>query len=179
MRAIAARLGAPLRCLAGVAVTCALLGPAPALGRAVGPTCKHAATETWLGLGEGGGTAGTIYYPLEFSNIGRQACSLNGYPGVSGITVTGKPVGKPADRNNSAHGTVVLAPGATAHAILGIHAAGAICSKSVNAAGLRVYAPGQTGSETVPFGFPACAGPSVMTVGPVRAGTGIPGYTTS
>jgi Protein of unknown function (DUF4232) len=133
----------------------------------------------WLGLGLGGGTAGSTYYPLEFSNVGRTACSLNGYPGVSAYGSSGAQVGPAASRNGQHHGTVTLASGATAHAILRVVDWGALCSTEVPAAGLKVFAPGSTRSEPVPFAFGACARQGVLVVGPVRAGVGIPGYTTS
>jgi hypothetical protein len=73
---------------------------------------------------------------------------------------------------------VTLAPGATAHAILSIVDWGVLCSTKVEAVGLKVFAPGQRRSETVPFSFGACAHQGVLQVGPVRAGVGIPGFTT-
>ncbi len=146
---------------------------------AAAPKCTAAHVQVWLGLGVGGGTAGSTYYPLEFSNVGRHACSLNGYPGVSAYGNSGAQVGPAASRNGQHHGTVTLAPGATAHAILRVVDWGAVCSPEVPAAGLKVFAPGTTRSEPVPFSFGACAHQGVLVVGPVRAGVGIPGYTTS
>lgn len=141
--------------------------------------CTAANTQSWLGLGVGGGTAGSIYYPLEFSNVGHHACTLNGYPGVSAFGSGGGQIGPAASRNTQHHGTVTLAPGATAHAILRVVDWGALCSTEVVADGLKVFPPGETRSEPVPFSFGACAHRGVLIVGPVRAGVGIPGYTTS
>lgn len=141
--------------------------------------CTTAHLEIWFGLGLGGGTAGSTFYPLEFSNVGHQACTLNGYPGVSGYGSSGAQVGPAATRNTGAHGTVTLAPGATAHAILRVVDAGALCSAPVTAAGLKVFPPGATRSQPIPFSFAACANRGVLVVGPVRSGVGIPGFTTS
>lgn len=141
--------------------------------------CTAANTQSWLGLGVGGGTLGSIYYPLEFSNTGHHACTLTGYPGVSAFGGNGSQVGPAAGRNTEHHGTVTLAPGATAHALLRVEDWGALCSKEVVAEGLKVYPPGETSSEPVPFSFGACAHRGVLIVAPVRAGVGIPGYTTS
>ena len=163
----------------GGAVASGAANASAARGAAAPARCTTAHLEVWFGLGLGGGTLGSVYYPLEFSNVGHSACTLNGYPGVSGYGNNGKAVGPPASRNGQHHGTVTLAPGATAHAILRVEDWGALCSKEVPAAGLRVYPPGAKTSQPVPFAFGACAHRGVLVVGPVRAGVGIPGYTTS
>lgn len=170
--------------LAAVASCCAAVLAASAWPSAATParhatqSCSAAATRVWLGLGLGGGTAGTYYYPLEFSNIGKRACTLYGYPGVSAYRGALKQVGPAAARNLHAHGTVMLAAGATVHATIGIHDWGALCTRSVPADGLRVYPPGQRTAQTIPFSFGACPHRSVLSVSPVTAGVGIPGYTT-
>jgi hypothetical protein len=169
------------------ALLCTLLGAAGISGgaatahdarSAATPTCAPSNTAVWLGLGLGGGTAGSTYYPLEFSNVGRHACTLNGYPGVS-ASRGGAQVGPSGTHNQQRHGTVTLAPGATAHAILRVVDWGALCSHEVVADSFKVFPPGQTRSQSVPFSFGACAHRGVLIVGPVRAGVGIPGYTTS
>ena len=146
---------------------------------AAAATCTAAQVEVWVGLGEGGGTAGSIYYPLEFSNIGRHACTMNGFPGISAVGSGGHQVGPSASRNGQHHGSVTLPHGATAHVILRIVDAGAVCSKPVGAVALKVFPPGATGADSVPFSFDACAHRGVLVTGPVRAGVGIPGFTTS
>jgi Protein of unknown function (DUF4232) len=152
---------------------------------AVGPrasaaaNCAAAHLEVWLGLGEGGGTAGSTFYPLEFSNVGHTACTLNGFPGVSAVAGGGGQIGPAASRNGQHHATVRLSPGATAHAILRVVDWGALCSHKVTAVALKVFAPGTTTAQEVPFSFGACAHRRVLVVGPVRSGVGIPGFTTS
>ena len=102
--------------------------------------CSAASTEVWAAV-EGDGTAGTVFYELEFSNIGHQTCTLRGYPDVWAITLTGHETGKPA-LHRGVPGTVTLRPGATAHAILGVVDTGALCSgPGVLAAGLRESFP--------------------------------------
>jgi hypothetical protein len=166
--------------LAAVAAVAASAGASPrGAAAAAAPKCAAAHVQVWLGLGVGGGTAGSTYYPLEFSNVGGHACTLNGYPGVSAYGNSGNQVGPAAGRDVRHHGTVTLAPGATAHAILRVVDWGALCSTEVPAAGLKVFPPGATRSEPVPFSFGACAHQGVLVVGPISAGVGIPGYTTS
>jgi hypothetical protein len=155
-------------------------GAVPRSARAAAVSrCTAAHVQVWFGLGLGGGTLGSTYYPLEFSNVGPHACTLKGYPGVSAFGTGGAQIGPPAIRNGRPHGTVTLAPGATAHAILRVVDWGNLCSTEVPAAGLKVFPPGATRSEPVPFSFGACAHQGVLEVGPINAGVGIPGYTTS
>jgi hypothetical protein len=164
---------------AGAATLALTSGPAAATRarEAATPPCTASQTQVWLGLGRGGGTAGTVYYPLEFSNVGHLTCALYGYPGVSAYRGALRQVGSPALRDRLSHATVTLAPGATGHALLGIRDWGAICSKPVTATGLKVYPPGQTAAKEIDFTFDACAHRGVLVVGPLRPGTGIPGYT--
>jgi hypothetical protein len=135
--------------------------------------------EVWLGDGLGGGVLGGYYYPLEFTNVSRHACTLTGYPGVSAIRGNGRQIGPASTRSGQPHRTVVLAPGATAHAQLKIADWGALCSSRVDAVGLKVFPPGQRVSQMIQFSFGACAHRGVLSVGPVRPGVAIPGYTTS
>ena len=143
------------------------------------PRCTATHVQVWFGLGLGGGTLGSVYYPLEFTNVGHHACTLTGYPGVSAFGDNGGQVGPAASHMGQRHGTVTLAPGATAHAILRVVDWGALCSKEVPADGLKVFPPGATRSEPVPFAFGACAHQGVLQVGSINSGVGIPGYTTS
>ena len=143
--------------------------------------CTTTTLRVWLGV-PGDGTAGPIYYPLELSNVSKAACTLYGYPGVSAVGLGGKQLGSAARRNpvQPPH-LVTLAPGATAHVLLGITDPGffspSACPR-VNAIGLRVYPPNDFGSTVVDFPFAACgkAGPSFLSVSVVNAGVGIPGY---
>jgi hypothetical protein len=166
-----------------IAVVGAALIAAVAAGRSrpaavAPPACSPSQTQVWFGLGLGGGTAGTTYYPLEFSNISRRACTLYGYPGVSAFGSNLRQVGPAATRNQSQHALVTLGPGMTAHAILGIHDWGALCSHATAALGLKVYPPGQTRAGEIDLPLRVCASRGVLVVGPVRGGVGVPGYTT-
>jgi Protein of unknown function (DUF4232) len=174
------------RLAAGVALACAAVAlPAAALaasgapsrqGVAAVPGCSAASTEVWLGL-PGDGTAGTTFYQLEFSNIGRHTCSLFGYPGVSAIDIHGHQVGQPASHSGIRH-TVILRPGGTSHVVLAVGDAGAFCAHPVSAAQLRVFPPGQTHSQLVQLAVQVCRHRVTMRVLPVRPGTGIPFFTT-
>lgn len=141
--------------------------------------CAFSQTQIWLGDGDGGGAAGHVYLPLELSNIGHSSCTLYGFPGVSAVNSSGHQIGDDGSRSGPAGTVVRLDPGATAHALLAIADWGAICTRGVPATGIRIYAPDQRSSQLVQFQFEVCASRSVLSVGPVRSGVGIPGYTNS
>lgn len=119
------------------------------------------------------GAAGTIYYPVRFTNQGTRACTLRGYPGISAVSGGGAQIGNPASRSGNAVKTVTIAPKKSASTMVGFaHTANfpAAKCKPVTARGLRVIPPNQTKSVTLKRKFSACSGTSVtfLTVLPVR-----------
>jgi Protein of unknown function (DUF4232) len=162
----------------GIAVSPASGSPAsgsPASGSAVTastPACRSAGLVTWLDTSPNG-TAGTIYYTLNFTNLSGSTCTLRGYPGVSAINLKGRQLGRAATRNTGTKvRTITLRNGRTASAYLGIVEAGNFPSSScrpVTAAGLKVFAPNQAAGKTVPFPFPACSGsPAYLRIEAVK-----------
>ena len=138
------------------------------------PACISTHTRVWYGE-PGDGATGHIFFQLQFSNIGHSTCSFFGYPGVSAIDIHGHQVGKPAS-HSGARLTVTLAPGGTAHVVLVVTQAGFICAHPVKAALLRVFPPGQTHAQLVPFSSGGCRGKSVLHVDALHPGAGIPGF---
>ena len=170
----------PTAALAASAHPAVSAHPAAAAHQAVrtaAAACTSNHTRVWYGM-PGDGAAGHVYYQLEFSNVGHSSCSLYGYPGVSAVNLHGNQVGKPASHGGSRL-LVTLAPGATAHVVLSVTQAGAVCSHPVRAAELKVFAPGQTHALFVPFKTQACPGKSVLHVDSVHPRAGIPGYSVS
>ncbi|MGD0873836.1 MAG: DUF4232 domain-containing protein [Acidimicrobiales bacterium] len=146
--------------------------------------CRASSTDVWAAV-EGDGTAGTVFYELEFSNVGSRTCTLRGYPSVWAVSLSGHEIGRSASRRGSPS-TVTLHPGSTAHAILGVVDTGALCSgPGVAAAGLEVVPPGQSvpkaseADEVENFPVRVCPDQSSMNVLPIRSGVGIPNYTFS
>ena len=143
------------------------------------PACGASQLGVWIGLAQSNGAAGTIYYPLNFTNVSRQACSLHGFPGVSAIARNGHQLGSPAGWSTTvaAH-TVVVAPGATAHTILqygDVEVSTAPGCDPVNAAvTLRVYPPNQYYATIAAFDLEVCShtGPVYLRVEPIRPGVG-------
>jgi Protein of unknown function (DUF4232) len=156
--------------VAGAVVLAA--GGAAERGGTAAAACTSGSLVVWLNT-QGDGTAGSIYYTLEFTNLSGRACSLHGYPGVSAVGLGGQRLGSPASRNPlSPVRVATLQKGATAKAVLQITEAGNFPSRTcgqTTAAGLRVYPPNQTAAKIVPFPFAACArsGPVYLHVAPV------------
>jgi hypothetical protein len=159
---------------AALVVAGAIAGTTAALG-AASPMCTTPQLVVWLDT-EGDGAAGSTYYHLELTNLSGHACTLRGFPGVSAVTLAGKPIGAPASRDPVTKvRTIPLVSGATASAVLRIVDAlnfPASRCHLTTAAGLRVYPPGSRGSRIAPFPFSACSvsGSSVLSVGTVTAG---------
>ena len=151
-------------------------GPSPA---AI-PRCSANDLGVWVAVNQGNGAAGTIYYPLEFTNLSHHTCYLFGYPGVSALDVTWRQLGSPASWGSLAGARIVnLLPGATAHTILGYHdvvvATAPGCASVKVATYLRVYPPGQRSATDAAFPVEACvhAGPVYMSIiEPIIPGVG-------
>lgn len=149
--------------------------PASSGGAAAG--CTTADLRVSTGASEG--AAGSVYLPVDFTNISAAACTLYGYPGVS--LVAGSPlaqVGAAAVRTTAtAPALVTLRPGQVANALLRVTQAlnypTATCSPTPTTY-LRVYPPNQTAWVDVPFKATGCASTAVklLMIGVVQAGTG-------
>ncbi len=143
------------------------------------PACTAADLGAWVAVDQGNGAAGSIYYPLQFTNLSGHTCAMRGFPGVSAIDRSGHQLGSPVGRATrvAAH-TVVLAPGATAHTILRYSDVTVTttpgCRPVVTTFELRVYPPGQYSATHAAFGLEACshAGPVYLSVEPVLPGVG-------
>lgn len=196
---------AALVAFAGTAVLAVILSRDPAAGDpAANPACAASGLQAWVGLGgtgpaqvarpaqtgQGIKTTDGTYYTLEFTNVSDRSCRLYGYPQVSAYADTqvarGRApvqVGSAAARDTSVRPrSVMLAPGATAHAVLRVAGTGALlppaCAE-VTAEELRVSLPDQGRPAFVPIRIAACAkrGATFLTVQAIQARPGIPGYT--
>jgi hypothetical protein len=140
------------------------------------PACATRNLVMWLDT-NGEASAGSVHYELELTNLSRHTCVLRGYPGVSAVKLTGRPLGAPAARDaHTAVRTIVLASGRSASAALQITDTDVFDStvcRSITAAGLRVFPPNRTTSKVVPFPFRACSrpGPTYLRVQTVTTAT--------
>ena len=155
-------VGAASAC-AALLTSIAVLASTPVRAASASATqkCRTSGLDIWFNNEGGGGTAGSIYYKLEFTNLSGHACTIRGFPGVSATDLGGRKIGRAASRDTSQpSGSVTLAAGASATATLRIVDAGNFPTASchqVTAAGLRVFPPGQTTSRLVPFPFQTCS----------------------
>src|SRR5689334_9893922 len=168
--------------LAVAAAGAALVSLTPAgaqTSRTTTPRCGTRALEVWIGVGTGGGQAGGVAYPLEFTNVTDHACHLEGFPGVS-AQLSGHQIGSAAQRDHSvAPQLVTIAAGKTAHAVLTITNVSALSGcHPVTAEGLSVYPPDAFTAADVPYKFQACstAGPSFLSIQVVEPRVGVPGH---
>jgi hypothetical protein len=168
----------------GLLVTTAAFATTSSVGArtsaASAPACTAFGLGVWVAVGQGNGAAGTIYYPLEFTNLTGHTCSLFGYPGVSAVNINGKQLGSSANWEGTASPhTVILAPGATAHTMLAYHdvavTSEAGCDPVNSAVLLKVYPPGQHSWTYAEYDLQSCSRPGVRylsIVGPIIPGVG-------
>jgi hypothetical protein len=132
-----------------------------------------------VSIGNGNGAAGSVYYPIVFTNASGSACTLFGFPGVSFVTSpNGSQIGDAATRHSDKPTqTVTLAAGGVAHATLQVVQAlnfPATKCQPVTAHFLKIYPPNQTEAVVLSFTAKACAatgqGVTVLNVAPVQPG---------
>jgi Protein of unknown function (DUF4232) len=165
--------------------TPAAASPAPSLAQPTAPSTTTAPPQPLTAgpgpcstgglrvtIGPANGAAGSLYYPLLFTNVSGAACTLYGYPGAAFVTGPGGTViGGAAVRNPTfPKALVTLAPGGVAHASLQVAVAAnypAATCKPVTAHWLRVFPPGQYAARPVALTAQTCSDsvPSGSTLG--------------
>jgi hypothetical protein len=120
--------------------------------------CTSNNLAVWVNADSADGTAGTTFYHLDFTNIGRSTCFLNGWPGVSASTAGRVQLGAAASRQNGVPAkTIDIAPGATAHSVLGyVDVQVDPSCKPANAFFLTVFAPGAVQAKRAFFPLSVC-----------------------
>jgi Protein of unknown function (DUF4232) len=144
-------------------------GTASAAGGVVTGVGTPMCVTSQLGVGLGGGDAGAgnVYRYVVFTNHGRTACHLTGFPGVSLLDASGTPIGQPAAREGSTYAPVVLRPGGSASDTL--HTVNHQGTCLPTSAQVRVYPPGNRAAAVVPGRITVCYGTFGVT--PLTAGT--------
>jgi Domain of unknown function (DUF4232) len=128
-----------------------------------------ATTDLKLAVGQPNGAAGTIFYPLGFTNTSSAACTMYGYPGVAFVSSPGGSViGAPANRRSPpAPVLITVAAGATAHATLAVSDVliGNNCVHKVQVKWVQVYPPDQFSALFAGLDRQGCADKSLVTMG--------------
>lgn len=142
------------------------LAPGPAvttttaISAASVPPCSS--SQVQISAGSGQGATGNWAFPIIFRNVSTKVCSLYGYPGVSWVTASGSLIGVPARQVHdpaSPASTAILNPGGTAYAGVMVPTLAnqqLVGCRSIQAAGIRVYAPGSTSAVLL---TPSTGGP--------------------
>ncbi|HEX4089503.1 MAG TPA: DUF4232 domain-containing protein [Trebonia sp.] len=124
------------------------------------PSCTTANLAVWVDVSQGSGAAGTIFYPLDFTNTSNHACTLYGYPGVSATNANGRQLGRAAQRDPRYKARkVTIGAGGSAHAILSWVEIGNFTAsgcKPANASLIRVYPPNRKSAAYGFFSLQAC-----------------------
>lgn len=159
----AARLAAAAAVALTLGIGSAVWATSPASAAAASaryiPKCTTPDLAVWVNLSRTRGAAGSVYAPLDFTNISGHECYLWAYPGVSAVTASGRQIGDAARRIPAYRARIVnLDPGATAHALLryvGVLTTDAGC-KATRAAYLKVYPEAQRTAAYAFFDLPSC-----------------------
>ncbi|MEU1801768.1 DUF4232 domain-containing protein [Streptomyces sp. NPDC019937] len=140
-------------------------------GSAGGGRCESSSMSLRVGNADIG--AGNIRYALVFTNKGRSACTLNGFPGVSLLAKDGQTIGKAAEREGAKGKPVTVPAGGSAHAVLHTINDGLSDKPCWKGASLvKAYPPGSKEAMTarVASGLRVCG--DEFTVTAVAAGAG-------
>ncbi len=147
----------------------------PAAGTACGPASLRAAID----VRATGVAAGTLYLPVDFTNISTANCTLDGYPTVTlAASRSGRQIGGAAVTDRGlAPENLVVAAGQAAHIWLRIASVANLPASScqpVTAAGLRIALPGPGPATFVRYPIMTCGrtvhGTQVLIVEPFQPG---------
>lgn len=110
-------------------------------------------------------SAGAAYYTLTFTNASDHPCTLAGYPEAAFVDAEGNTIGAPASRATDMSGSSrTLRPGESSASALRLTQAdllGQQCQRTM-ASGLRVSAPGDDQSLTVPWAATVCGSDQIQ-----------------
>lgn len=126
-------------------------------------TC--AVGDLYLSMGRQEPAAGSLYWPVKFTNTSTTSCALRGYPGVSALDTAHHQIGPAATRSGRSYGTVTLAPAHSATAVVRTTNGpiGGPCLKTSSY--LRIYPPASRTAVLVPARWLVCPH---FQVGPVN-----------
>ncbi|MFD0393437.1 DUF4232 domain-containing protein [Streptomyces nogalater] len=98
--------------LLGVTAAGAAWSATPAAARTTTAMRTCAVSDLYLSMGGKEGAAGSLYWPVRFTNTSTTKCALRGYPGVSVLDGAHHRIGPAAGHSGRSYGTVTLSPAA-------------------------------------------------------------------
>jgi hypothetical protein len=101
-------------------------------------------------LGPRDAGAGSIYFHVVFENRTESPCTMSGFPGVSFLDARGMQIGVPAQRADTAFGTVTVPAGGRAYAGLQVANPGTATCPDRAVAKIRVFPPGEGDDLLIP-----------------------------
>ena len=132
--------------------------------------------------GQGNGASGYLFYSVNLLNSSPSTCVTGGYVGVSAYDPAGNLIAASGSRdttNTTSPSTLTVAPGATAHFVVGLPdvneaAGGTACSTTVGA--LHLIPPNEMTevqiATPISTGYPKLCGDAFL-VGPLLSGSGV------
>lgn len=119
-----------------------------------------------LSIGEPDGAAGSLYYPIRFTNTSTRTCALRGYPGVSVIDVRHHQIGTSATRTGEPVDTVSIRPGRSVTATFRTNSAGVGAGCRPMSTYVKVYPPNSYQAVNIPYHLRVCG---AFEISPVQA----------
>ncbi|MFH9398680.1 DUF4232 domain-containing protein [Streptomyces sp. NPDC017638] len=152
--------------LLGVTAAGAAWSATPGAARTTAAIRTCAVSDLYLSMGGKEGAAGSLYWPVRFTNTSTTTCALRGYPGVSVLDGAHHRIGPAAGHSGRSFGTTALSPGRSATAVLRTTngPVGGPCERTGTY--LRVYPPASRTATLVPAPWKTCSG--VFQTGPVN-----------
>ncbi|GAB1335495.1 hypothetical protein ACE1SV_20850 [Streptomyces sp. E-15] len=150
----------------GATATSAAWSATPAAARTPAAIRTCAVSDLYLSMGTKEGAAGSLYWPVRFTNTSTTDCALRGYPGVSVLDGGHHRIGAAATRSGRSYTSVTLAPAHSASAVLRTTngPVGGPCLRTGSY--LRVYPPASRTAALVPAPWKTCS--NTFQVGPVN-----------
>ncbi|NUR03198.1 MAG: DUF4232 domain-containing protein [Streptomyces sp.] len=162
-RGIAALLSAGLLGLAGAGAAWSATAGTTTAAQGL-RTC--AVSDLYVSMGRKEGAAGSVYWPIRFTNTSTTSCTLRGYPGVSALDPAHRQIGPAATHSGRSFTTVVLAPAHSVSAVIRTTNGpiGGPCLRTGTY--LRIYPPASFRAVLVPASWTICS--HLFQVGPVN-----------
>ncbi|MFB7462580.1 DUF4232 domain-containing protein [Streptomyces sp. NPDC056224] len=147
-----------------LATTGASIGAAQASALPRIPTCHVADLD--LAVGEPEGAAGSLNYPILFTNTSTHTCALRGYPGVSVVDARHHQIGTSAIRTGERVTTVSIVPDETVTAVLRTNSRAVAPNCRPTSAYVKVYPPNSFQAVEIPYHLRVCG---AFEISPVEA----------